>query len=137
MKAIARITLLPLAAVALAAQAQVFIPKIFTHNKYNDKAVWITVYDLGKLRHLDYGCMKAGSERTWTSGGYAFGSYYYVRGEVKEKADCGGRTLCDTTVQIHPMNMGIISSGKEGRGPEHVNWYIHPNGNNCYWDENF
>ena len=129
-------------AATLAAQhsvAQEFIPKIFTYNGYHDKDVWITIYDLGKTRHLDYGCMKAGtgSTRTWTSGNYAFGSYYYVRGEVKSDANCGGRTLCDTRVQIHPMNMGIISSGKDMQGPEHVNWHIHPNGNNCYWDENF
>ena len=119
------------------AASQQFIPKIFTHNSYNDKDVWITIYDLGKTRHLDWGCMKAGSNRTWTSGNYAFGSYYYVRGEVKSDANCGGKTLCDTRVQIHPQSMGIISSGKDLKGPEHVNWYIHPNGNNCYWDEKY
>ena len=76
------------------APAQQFIPKIFTHNKYNDNAVWVTIYDLGKLRHLDYGCMaKGGGVRTWTSGDYAFGSYYYVRAflgdEPKSPASAG------------------------------------------------
>ncbi len=127
-------------AAALAAQhgmAQVFIPTIHTNNKYNDKWLWVTIYDLGKLRHLDYGCVNPGTTRSWKSGNYAFGSFYYVRGEIMTGKDCGGHKICDTTVRVNPQNEGIISKGSEGKGPKHVMWYIHPNGNNCYWDENF
>ena len=128
--------LLTAGATAWAAQyalAQQMIPEIYTYNK-TDRAVWVTIYDLGKLRHLDYGCMKkGGGTRTWTSGGYAFGSYYYVRGEMKANEDCSGATLCDTTVQINPHNPAIV--GGAWVRPKHVDWYIHPNGTNCYWDE--
>jgi hypothetical protein len=141
MKTTIRISALVLAiAAAVAAQqsaAQVFIPTIHTKNRYQDKYLWVTIYDLGKLRHLDYGCVGPAGVRSWKSGNYAFGSFYYVRGEIKSGKDCSGQTICDTTVQVNPQNEGIISSGSAGKGPKHVMWYIHPNGNNCYWDENF
>ncbi len=110
-------------------------PTLWTANIYQDRSVWVTVYDLGKTRHLDYGCMAAsGGIRHWTSGHYAFGSFYYVRGEVKEGKDCSGRTLCDTTVQANPqidVDPGRPRFEKvRGRGTQ---WYIQANGTNCFW----
>jgi hypothetical protein len=127
------------AVIAVSALASsMIVPKFFTHNHYNDNAVWVTIYDLGKTRHLDYGCVaKGGGVRTWTSGGYAFGSFYYIRGEVKENADCGGRTLCDTTVQVNPQNNDMMAGSEDVSKNSSLNWHIHPNGNNCYWDKNF
>jgi hypothetical protein len=111
-------------------------PTLWTANTYTDRSVWVTVYDLGKLRHLDYGCMGTTGFgiRHWTSGHYAFGSFYYIRGEVMEGKDCSGRKLCDTTVQANPQidaNPGRPRDQKvRGRNTQ---WYIQANGNNCYW----
>jgi hypothetical protein len=112
-----------------------------TLNGYGDKTVWITVYDLAKTRHLDWGCVKAGGSRRWTSGGYAFGSFYYVRGEVYDSNTCQGRKVCDTTVQINPQVdfMGSkdnpIDNAVNNRHGANTHWVIKPNGANCYWEK--
>ena len=128
-------------ALAVASQAALarIVPEFYTHNQYNDKSVWITIYDLGKTRHLDYGCVAPGSTRTWNSGHYAFGSFYYIRGEVKEGKDCSGRTLCDTTVQANPQSNELFAGSADVVKSSHLDWYIHPNPKikNCYWDGNF
>ncbi|HLI96356.1 MAG TPA: hypothetical protein VKT72_09750 [Candidatus Baltobacteraceae bacterium] len=72
---------------------------IQTYNKTSYK-VWITVYDLGKTRHLDYGMVEPHDVRDWKSGGYLWGSYYHVRGEVIDaKTD---KHVFDTTIQVTP-----------------------------------
>ena len=116
------------------------VPTLYTHNRYGDRAVWVTIYDLGKTRHLDYGCVSKLSDRSWRSGGYTWGAYYYVRGEVKQNADCSGATLCDTTVQVNPQtNEGWPGAAGPNTSPgarSGTDWAIHPNGTNCYWDQN-
>jgi hypothetical protein len=75
-----------------------------TYNQ-TPKWAWITVYDLAKVRHLDYGWVAPFTKREWRSGRYACGSYYYVRGEVKAaegpNPPAGGGNIFDTTVQAH------------------------------------
>ena len=106
---------------------------VVTTNTYSN-SIWITIYDLGKTTHLDYGCVNPNSYREWQSGTYLYGSFYYVRGEVKADADCGGRTLCDTTVQINPQSPGPVSPGGMSYDVfKGTKVSLHPNGTNCYW----
>ena len=131
----------PVAALAAAlawADAQgalTFFSSISTGNGYRDKAVWVTIYDLGKTRHLDYGCMKPGETRHWGEGSsrYVTGSYYYIRGEVMTGMDCKGTKVCDTTVQARVANKELEV---RGQGYSGVKWSILPNKTdpkNCYW----
>jgi hypothetical protein len=69
--------------------------------------IWVTVYDLGKLRHLDYGWVDACTVRVWRSGGYACGSFYYVRAEVKDYQE--QKNVSDTTVQWNPQGLNYGS----------------------------
>ena len=131
--------LLVAAAVSIATAASAnsgWTPKFYTHNTYSDRTVWITIYDLLKTQHLDYGCVAKSSVRTWTSGPYAYGSFYYIRGEVKEGKDCSGRTLCDTTVQVNPQSNEGLKDVENFANNTSLNWYIHANGSNCYWSKN-
>jgi hypothetical protein len=76
-----------------------------------DHWVWITVYDLGHLIHMDYGWVAPHKVRSWTGGAghlpYACGSFYHVRGEVK--GDTGASqpgnppNIFDTEVQVNPQ----------------------------------
>ncbi len=113
---------------------------VYTRN-LSSKSIWITIYDLTKRRHMDYGCVDAaGAQNTnpdyreWRSGAYTWGGFYYVRAEVKAGPSCGGRTLCDTTVQINPQHnptagsFGGIFQGL--RNAVSLRW----NGSGCYWD---
>jgi hypothetical protein len=107
---------------------------ITTTNTYKDRSIWITIYDLAKTRHLDYGCVDANAYRYWKSGNYLYGSFYYVRAEVKAAAQCGGATLCDTTIQVNPQTPGPVTPGGVGYSIHTGDrvWLV-PNGNNCYW----
>jgi hypothetical protein len=67
--------------------------------------VWITIYDLAKLRHLDYGWVEGCSFRDWRSGNYACGGFYHVRGEVKNWNDSAN--VFDTSMQINPQVKGM------------------------------
>jgi hypothetical protein len=84
--------------------------------------IWVTIYDLGQLRHLDYGWVDACTYRDWRSGGYACGSFYHVRAEVKN-ADLSGNTY-DTRVQINPQ-LGNPSSNTV---------ILHRGTGNYYWE---
>ena len=106
---------------------------VTTGNTYN-KNIWITIYDLGKTRHLDYGCVTANGTRDWRSGNYLYGSFYYVRAEVKDGPNCGGNTICDTTVQINPQSPGPVIPGGGGYNTfSGTKVTLIPNGKNCYW----
>jgi hypothetical protein len=94
----ATLTMLPAAAMADAPPPLNECSTVRTVNLTSSK-VWVTIYDLGKTRHLDYGWVDACSYRDWRSGNYACGSYYYVRGEVKNY-DLSANVY-DTTIQIH------------------------------------
>ena len=79
---------------------------VLTTYNQTPKWVWITVYVLAKVRHLDYGYVAPFSKREWRAGNYACGSYYYVRGEVKASEDTSHDpgnppNIFDTTVQAH------------------------------------
>jgi hypothetical protein len=70
--------------------------------------VWITIYDLAKTQHLDYGWVGPHDFREWKSGGYACGSFYHVRYEVKNGTSATTPTsdpgnLFDTDIQINPQ----------------------------------
>jgi hypothetical protein len=113
---------------------------VYTRN-LSSSSIWITIYDITKRRHMDYGCVEAATTRSgpasyreWRSGAYTWGGFYYVRAEVKAGPSCGGRTLCDTTVQINPQHnpaggsFGGIFTGL--RNAVSLNW----SGKGCYWD---
>src|SRR5260221_1006671 len=90
---------LALASVSAGAQQS---PDPYTSNSFNDRTVWITIYDLGKTRQLDYGCVNAAGTRKWGSGGYPVGSFYYIRAEVMDDDGCNGANGFGTTVQLNP-----------------------------------
>jgi hypothetical protein len=106
--------------------------RLMTYNSYPNRSMWVTIYDLGKTRHLDYGCVEAKSQRSWESGNYAYGSFYYIRAEVKEAPACGGRTLCDTSIQVNPQYPGYIFPEAVGQANSDPVTLI-PNGDNCYF----
>ena len=100
------------AAAAFAAPAHAGCGTIVTLNP-TDHWVWITIYDLGELQHLDWGWVAPHTGRDWHAGGaptpqsYMCGSFYHVRYEVKQ-----GRlqptppdvpNLFDTRMQINPQ----------------------------------
>lgn len=93
-----RLILLTLAAVSMApfaAGANPFTYGITTQNASNNRA-WITIQDLGKTRNLDSGWVEANQGRTWRSGNYTLGGYFYVRYEFMDKS---GKKVCDTRAQ--------------------------------------
>lgn len=70
--------------------------------------VWVTIYDLAKTQHLDWGWVAPHTLREWTSGNYACGSFYHVRYEVKNGTTAAQPTsdpgnLFDTNIQINPQ----------------------------------
>jgi hypothetical protein len=67
-----------------------------TYNVSDVKA-WVTVQDAGKFRNLDSGWVAPNSPRSWWSGHYITGSYYFVRFEFVDNA---GKKLCDTKARI-------------------------------------
>jgi len=126
---------LALASVSAGAQQS---PDPYTSNSFNDRTVWITIYDLGKTRQLDYGCVNAAGTRKWGSGGYAFGSFYYIRAEIMTEEGCKGAKVCDTTVQFNPQaNLtGKNESGLMYDKPYNTYWTIKGDGQGkCYWDQ--
>src|SRR5262245_22757852 len=66
--------------------------------------IWVTIYDVGKTTHLDYGWVQPGQVRGWTSGNYLWGSFYKVRAEVKAGTSQDGANIFDTTVQVNPQS---------------------------------
>jgi hypothetical protein len=116
------------------AQAVLGAATVVSTNSYGaGKSIWITIYDLGKTQHLDYGCVNPGDFRKWQSGNYLYGSFYYVRAEVKAGPSCGGTTICDTTVQINPQSQLDSPGGFDWKKFTGTMVTLLPNGNNCYW----
>src|SRR5262249_20732330 len=72
--------------------------------------IWITIYDLAKTTHLDYGWVQPGTVREWTSGNYLWGSFYYVRAEVKAGTSQDGAKIFDTTAQVNPQSAAVALS---------------------------
>jgi hypothetical protein len=80
-----------------------------------DHWMWVTVYDLAKLQHLDWGWVAPHNVRGWHAGGaptpqsYMCGSYYHVRAQVKPNTDpnpahaVDGPDIFDTEIQINPQ----------------------------------
>ncbi|HEY2629105.1 MAG TPA: hypothetical protein VGI57_08250 [Usitatibacter sp.] len=103
----------------LATEARAGCSTIITMNP-TGHWVWITIYDLGKLQHLDYGWVGPHSLRAWRSGNYACGSFYHVRYEVKNGSSPGQPSsdpgnLFDTNIQINPQltladTLGLLKS---------------------------
>ena len=104
-------------------------------NNSTSNSIWVTIYDLGETRQLDYGCVSKNSTRRWAAGQYTWGSFYKVRAEVKQNADCGGATLFDTRYQAYATvtdPQSVISSllysgsgyywasGNGGAGPKNA-----------------
>ena len=68
------------------------------------KWIWITIYDLGKTTHLDYGWVAPLNRRVWQSGRYNCLSWYHVRAEVKDwegGAAQDGPNISDTEVETY------------------------------------
>lgn len=95
-----------------------------------DHWMWVTVYDLAKLQHLDWGWVAPHNIRAWHAGGaptpqsYMCGSYYHVRAQVKPNTDpnpahaVDGPDIFDTEIQINPqlsnwlaMIAGVVKMG--------------------------
>jgi len=94
-----------------------FFSSVYTVNQ-TDKRVWVTIYDLAKTAHLDYGWVEPGHYRAWSSGNYAAGSFYHVRGEVKSDAQGNDPNIYDTSVQINPQwidnEVPVLMPGPDG-----------------------
>jgi hypothetical protein len=110
-----------------------------------DKRVWVTIYDVAKLQHLDYGWVEPGSYRAWTSGNYACGSFYHVRGEVKSDAQGSDPNIYDTEVEINPQfaDNDVPISATDGSGKTIFQQMvgttdsvvtIHRGSGNYYWE---
>ncbi|QJD94428.1 hypothetical protein HH214_00355 [Mucilaginibacter robiniae] len=84
------------------------------------QSIWITIYDVAKTQHLDWGCINGTSSRMFAAGQYTLGSYYHVRTEVKESAQCGGKTICDTSIQIRCTTHNVVGL------------YCQSDGTNCW-----
>jgi hypothetical protein len=93
-----------------AAMAQEFQYKgsVVTENKFANAYLWITIYDVGKTKQHDYGCVDAGKDRTWKQEAYYWGhgagklGNVQVRGELMTQPGCKGVKLCDTTMETSP-----------------------------------
>jgi hypothetical protein len=126
LSAILRLALAAAAAwFALPAAADDACSPLRTINATGSK-IWVTVYDLAKLRHLDYGWVDACTVREWRSGTYTCGAYYHVRAEVKNAALTAN--IYDTEVQVsaqshpfEPVNPSTAVTLRKGS-------------NNYYWD---
>jgi hypothetical protein len=109
---------------------------IITTNTY-DKNIWITIYDVGKTQHLDYGCVPAKGKREWRAGNYFPMAFYYVRAQVMDGKDCKGNQICDTTVRVNIQGPGPEVAGRPLYGSGATNTgnkvTLIPNKNNCYW----
>lgn len=90
---------------------------IYTYNTTPNN-VWITIYDLAKTKHLDWGNMDPQGSREWTSGNYSQGAYYHVRGEVKNSDGC---TIYDTSIQVVAQNTNNIYVTLH-QGPSNYYW---------------
>jgi len=92
---------------------------IKTVNKTSYSA-WITVYDAGKTRHIDYGTLDAYGSRVWTGCCYIPQFPYHVRAEVKKNVDGRERTIFDTSIQVTPRGCvpedGIAVELRKGSG---------------------
>jgi hypothetical protein len=101
------LVLLALALPWLATEARAGCGTIVTMNP-TSHWVWITIYDLAKTQHLDYGWVAPHNLRAWRSGNYACGSFYHVRYEVKNGTSPSQPTsdpgnLFDTNMEINPQ----------------------------------
>lgn len=66
--------------------------------------IWVTIYDLGKTTHLDYGWVEPGVVREWQAGNYLYGSFYHVRAEVKAGGPEDTPNIFDTNVEVNPQD---------------------------------
>jgi hypothetical protein len=96
-----------LPSVAMAQEFQ-YKGSVVTENKYANAYLWITIYDIGKTKQHDYGCVDAGNSRTWQQDVYYWGhgagklGNLQVRGELMTQPGCKGMKLCDTTMETRP-----------------------------------
>ena len=92
--------------------------KVITKNAYGNAYLWITIYDTGKSRQLDHGCVDPNTEREWTNGQYGLGDSVgrlgnvHVRGELMTQPGCKGTKLCDTTMEVRPPNEVVYHQNK-------------------------
>ena len=101
-----------LVAAMAAAPARAGCGTIVTLNP-TDHWVWITIYDVGEVQHLDWGWVGPHSGRAWHAGGaptpqsYLCGSFYHVRYEVKagrlQKTPPDVANIFDTRMEINPQ----------------------------------
>jgi len=102
-----------------------------THNTFKDRSVWVTVYNEIKTMQVDYGCIKPGQARKWTSraaqSAGAGRMVVQVRGQVMETADCKGKEYCDTTMEVNRQTGATIWM--------HTNPRVADPKKQCYWDK--
>ena len=69
---------------------------------YNDTRtwIWITVYDVFQLRHLDYGWITPHGMWSFRSGGYSCMGIYHLRAQVKGDGQQGGPDVADVWTGI-------------------------------------
>jgi len=94
-----------------AGNAQAGCGTIWTFNM-TDHWMWVTIYDLAKTDHYDWGWVAPHNGRAWHAGGartpmsYMCGSYYHVRAEVKPNTGAtaaDGPNIFDTEIEINPQ----------------------------------
>jgi hypothetical protein len=103
---------------------------IETHNTFKNRSVWVTIYNQINTIQMDYGCIKPGQARKWTSRAAASaasgGIAVNVRGQVMETADCKGKEFCDTSIEVNKSTGATIYM--------HTNPQVTDPKKQCYWD---
>ena len=119
--------LTPSGAMAAAPQEFQFKGSVVTQNNFPNAYLWITIYDVGRTRQYDYGCVEPGQRRTWqqaiyeTAHGMGKAGHLKVRGELMTQPGCKGVKLCDTTMESAPGKRLIFHRNKTDL-------------NKCYWN---
>ena len=104
---------------------------IETYNTFKNRSVWVTIYNQSNTIQMDYGCIKPGQARKWTSraaqsaasGGIAVN----VRGQVMETEDCKGKEYCDTSMEVNKQTGSTVYM--------HTNPKVADPKKQCYWDK--
>ncbi|RYY92346.1 MAG: hypothetical protein EOO24_29280 [Comamonadaceae bacterium] len=81
-----------------------------TYNR-TDQPVWVTIYTVGRVFKEDWGNVDPGTVRDWSSGHYAMGSQYQVRGQwptTDTRFDTDTTTYCGMPRQL------VLLGGAQG-----------------------
>jgi len=104
---------------------------IETYNTFKNRSVWVTIYNQINTIQMDYGCIKPGQARKWTSRAARSAAWgeiaVNVRGQVMETEDCKGKEYCDTSMEVNRQTGSRVYM--------HTNPRIADPKKQCYWDK--